>query len=321
MRRLLQWLAAAIDLLLSPFTLLAALWLRLVRRIGVHRMKISRAVFRSVGVFPIHDHYYEPLFQPRHLTRSLREVRALPGLDLDLPGQLARLERLRFEEEIAAFTRRGAAADNAFSFDNASFGPGDSEILYAMIRHVRPRRVFEIGSGHSTRVVAAALRRNRADDPTRPCEHVCIDPYEMPWLESLGVQVVRERVERLGHDRFAALERDDVLFIDSSHVIRPQGDVVFEYLELLPRLASGVLVHVHDITTPRDVPDDWIHERVRFWNEQYLLEAFLCMNRGFRVLAALNHLKHEHFEALAAACPVLRDEPWHEPGSFWMARV
>jgi hypothetical protein len=133
--------------------------------------------------------------------------------------------------------------------------------------------------------------------------------------------MVRERVERAAPALFEGLGQGDILFIDSSHVIRPQGDVVFEYLELLPKLASGVLVHVHDIYTPRDVPDDWIHERVRFWNEQYLLEAFLSFNREFRVVAALNHLKHDHFEALAACCPILGEEPHREPGSFWIARV
>jgi len=320
MRGVLEALAAIVDVVLSPLTLVAALWLKTVRGVGVHRMKVARAVMRAVGVFPVRDHYYEPLFQPGQLTRSLREVRALPAVHLDVAGQLALLERLRYEEELVAFPRRRPAG-LGYYYDNESFGPGDAEILYAMIRHARPRRVIEIGSGRSTLMAAAAIRRNREDDPSRACDHVCVEPYEMPWLESLGVRVVRERVEGVAPELFAGLGPDDLLFIDSSHVIRPQGDVVFEYLELLPRLARGVLVHVHDITTPRDVPDDWIRERVRFWNEQYLLEAFLSFNREFRVIAALNMLKHDHFDALAAACPVLRAEPWREPGSFWMVRA
>ena len=320
MRRLLEMLVAVLDVALSPLTLVAALWLKLVRSAGVHRMKLARALLRGVGVFPVRDHYYEPLFQPRHLTRSLREVRSLPALDLDIPGQLALVERLRYGDEAAAFPRNRTKTLE-YAYDNESFGPGDAEILYAMIRHFRPRRVVEIGSGHSTRIAASAIRRNLEQDPARSCDHVCVEPYEMPWLESLGVRVVRERVERVGAELFAGHGRDDLLFIDSSHVIRPQGDVVFEYLELLPRLASGVLIHVHDIYTPRDVPDDWIRERVRFWNEQYLLEAFLSFNHEFKVLAALNVLKHDHFDALAAACPVLREQPWREPGSFWMARA
>jgi predicted O-methyltransferase YrrM len=319
-RRVLEGLVAALDVVAAPLTLLSALWLKVVRRVGVQRMRVARGLFRRVGVFPVRDHYYEPLFQPRHLTHSLREVRDLPGVDLDVPSQLAMIAQLRFDAELGELRGR-RNGDGAFSFDNESFGPGDAEVLYGMLRHWKPRRMVEIGSGRSTRVAARALARNREEDPARASEHVCVEPYEMPWLETLGVRVVRERVERAAPELFDALRRNDVLFIDSSHVIRPQGDVVFEYLELLPRLASGVVIHVHDITTPRDVPDDWIHHRVRFWNEQYLLEAFLSFNRDFRVIAALNQLKHDHFEALAAACPVLREEPWREPGSFWMVRA
>ena len=299
MKRLLETLVAVLDVILAPLTLLSALWLKLVRSAGVQRMRIARGLLRAVGVFPIRDHYYEPLFKPEHLGRSLREVRALPALDLDVPGQLALLERFHFQEELRAFPleRPGVLG---YHYHNESFGPGDAEVLYSVLRLFRPRRVIEIGSGRSTLIAASAIRKNREEDPDRACDHVCIEPYEMPWLESLGVRVVRERVERVGPERFAGLGRDDVLFIDSSHVIRPQGDVVFEYLELLPRLASGVLIHVHDITTPRDLPDDWIRERVRFWNEQYLLEAFLSFNREFRVIAAVNQLKHDHFDALAS---------------------
>jgi hypothetical protein len=320
MKRALEFLVAVLDVVLAPLTLLSAIWLERVRSVGVQRMPVARAILRAVGVFPVRDHYYEPLFQPKHLWRSLREPRALPGLDLASASQLELLRQFCWQEELRAFPRRQPRA-LGYWYDNESFGPGDSEILYSVIRHFRPRRIVEIGSGRSTLMAAAALRRNREDDPSWTAEHVCIEPYEMPWLESLGVRVVRERVERAAPAWFEGLGRNDVLFIDSSHVIRPQGDVVFEYLELLPRLASGVLIHLHDITTPRDVPDDWIHERVRFWNEQYLLEAFLAFNREFRVVAALNHLKHDHWEALAARCPVLAEEPHREPGSFWIARV
>jgi methyltransferase family protein len=320
MIRLLEAVVAVVDLILAPLTLIAALWLKLVRIAGVQRMRIARALFRGVGMFPIRGHYYEPLFQPAQLHRPLDQVRALPGIDLDVPGQLALLERFHYQEELRAFPLeppRGLG----YHYHNSSFGPGDSEVLYSVLRHFRPRRMIEIGGGRSTLIAAAALRKNREQDAARVCDHVCIEPYEMPWLESLGVRVLRERVERLGLEPFAALGRDDVLFIDSSHVIRPQGDVVFEYLELLPRLASGVLIHVHDIFTPRDVPDDWVRGRVRFWNEQYLLEAFLTLNREFRVVLALNQLKHDHWEALASRCPILAAEPDREPGSFWMVRA
>ena len=93
-------------------------------------------------------------------------------------------------------------------------------------------------------------------------------------LEKIGVTVIRQKVEGLGKAVFAELEKGDILFIDSSHIIRPQGDVLFEYLESLPSLNRGVIVHIHDIFSPKDYLKEWVTNEVRFWNEQYLLEAF-----------------------------------------------
>jgi hypothetical protein len=167
-----------------------------------------------------------------------------------------------------------------------------------------------------------AIEKNEQEDPAYRCRHICIEPYEMPWLEDIGVQVIRKRVEDVGLDLFESLQHDDVLFIDSSHMIRPQGDVLFEYLQLLPTLNPGVIVHIHDIFTPRDYPRDWIVDKMRMWNEQYLLEAFLTNNSQFEVLLALNYLKHSHPDALGAACPILAQEmDSREPGSIWLRRL
>lgn len=125
-----------------------------------------------------------------------------------------------------------------------------------------------------------ALKKNRDEDPSYNCEHVCIEPYEMPWLETVDVSVVRKKVEEVELEFFSQLQKNDILFIDSSHVIRPQGDVVFEYLELLPSLNIGVVVHIHDIFSPKNYLAEWLQDDVRFWNEQYLLEAFLSHNNS-----------------------------------------
>jgi hypothetical protein len=121
---------------------------------------------------------------------------------------------------------------------------------------------------------------------------------------------------------FDQLEAGDMLFIDSTHMIKPRGDVVVEYLELLPRLKPGVFVHVHDIFTPWDYPREWIVSQNRFWNEQYLLEAFLSFNSDFQVLLALNYLKQRHSDKLALSCPQFAKNPSGvHPGSFWMKRI
>ena len=307
------------DVLLAPLVFLAACLLKLVRRVGVYRMKVSRAILRRVGVFPIRDHYYEPLFNPRDLRHPLGAARSLPGIDLDVAGQLALLERFDYAAELERFPR-SPQGGTGFYYNNANFPPGDSEYLYSIIRLYKPARIIEIGSGFSTLMMLQAVAANRAENPGYGCRVCCIEPYEMRWLERLpGVEVVRQRVEDIDAALVNELGANDILFIDSSHVIRPQGDVVRIYLELLPLLAPGVLVHVHDVFTPRDYPAAWIVDEVRLWNEQYLLEAFLSCNQRFGVLGALNFLAREHPARLAEKFPVFRENDGRcDPGSIWL---
>lgn len=274
-----------------------------------------------MGVFPIVDHYYEPLFNPAHLRKPLSEERDLPGIDWNLPEQLNLLKRFRFSDELVGFPLH-PGTDRVFFYGNGAFESGDAEFLYNMIRLFKPRRIVEIGSGQSTLLAASAVAANQGEDANYRCEHLCIEPYEAEWLDRLDVAVVRTPVELIDASLFRQLDENDILFIDSSHIIRPQGDVLFEYLEILPILKTGVLIHVHDIFTPRDYLEEWILSDVRFWNEQYLLEAFLTYNSGFKVIGALNFLKHHYPDELADACPVLRSQmESREPASFWLRRA
>jgi hypothetical protein len=308
------------DVLLAPFVFLAACLLKLVRRVGVYRMVVAHAILRRVGVFPIRDHYYEPLFHPRHLPRPLEDARPLPGVDMNVAGQLELLGQFRYDAELSALGRK---APTGFRFDNPNFGPGDAEFLYSAIRHYHPGRILEVGSGHSTLMMLEAIAANRVERPGYACELTCVEPYEMPWLERTpGIAVLRLRIEDLDEREVRALCANDILFIDSSHVIRPQGDVLREYLELLPVLAPGVLVHLHDIFTPRDYPRRWMVDEVRLWNEQYLFEAFMCGNGGFRIAGALNFLARNHGAELKARFPLLRAAPPdYEPSSMWLVKT
>jgi len=318
MRFLPAKLVPVVDFLVWPLVYPAAFLLKVVRCAGVGRMPWCRRALMQVGVFPIHRHYYEPQFDHRVLRRPLTEERSLPGIDWNEEGQLALLTAFRYGKELESVSAERREPPE-FHFGNGTFESGDAEYLYQWIRHRKPRRILEIGSGYSTLMAARAVRQNASEDPGYRCRHVCIEPYEMPWLEKVGVEVVRRRVEDVGMGLFSELEAGDLLFIDSSHMIRPQGDVLFEFLELLPTVKRGVMVHVHDIFTPRDYLPMMVLEQFRFWNEQYLLEAFLTGNREWRVTGALNLLKHRHYDALKACCPHLT--PDREPGSFYMERV
>lgn len=267
---------------------------------------------------PIHRHYYEPQFDHRFPKRDYSEDRNLPGIDWNVSSQLELCRLLTFSSELADLPRKKTKSLE-FHLDNGLFDSGDAEYRYNILRAVKPKTLIEVGSGFSTLMAAKAIARNRADDPSYRCAHICIEPFENPWLEDLGVTVIRSKVEDLDPTFFGQLGENDILFIDSSHMIRPQGDVLFEYLELLPSLRRGVIVHVHDIFSPKDYLRGWLADEVRFWNEQYLLEAFLTHNRDWKVIGALNYLQHHHFDTLKAVAPSLT--PDREPGSFYLQRV
>jgi len=308
------------DLLLAPFTFLAAALLKQIRKTGIHRMKVSRRIFNGVGVFPILDHYYEPLFNTSRLKEPLSMDRSLPGIDMNVEEQLSVLRQFDFNEELLQFPRE-QTSKLEFYYNNGPFMSGDAEYLYNMIRLHKPGKIIEIGSGNSTLMARNAINQNVIDDPSYTSDHISIEPYQHPWLNELDISVVRDLIEDTDKNLFRSLNANDILFIDSSHIIRPQGDVLVEYLEILPLLRPGVFVHVHDIFTPKDYLDEWVVNRVKLWNEQYLLEAFLSLNDQFRIIGALNFLHHNYVNELAAKCPILAEEAnSREPGSFWFVR-
>lgn len=187
--------------------------------------------------------------------------------------------------------------------------------MYNIVRHIKPKRIIEVGCGTSTKIIQHALKNNDVEHSYR-ATHVCVEPYEQAWLASFpNIQLVREKIELLDLKLFRELEAGDLLFIDSSHMVRPQGDVLHEYLTIIPSLNNGIYVHVHDIFTPHDYLEQWIKENVLFWNEQYVLEALLTGNKSLEVVAALNLLKHKHYSDLHRVCPYLTPE--REPGSFY----
>jgi len=318
LKRLLKAAAPLVDLCLAPLLVPAAALMKLVRRVGVERLPVCRKVLSVFGVFPVADHYYEPLIEFSSLRHPLDQRRNLPGIDMNVAGQLALLGQFRFSEELRPFTEL-TTDELTYSFGNGFFDSGDAEFLYNLIRLRKPARIVEIGSGHSTLIAIAAIRNNQKDDAGYRCEHICIEPYEAPWLERSGVAVHREQVETVDRSVFDQLASGDLLFIDSSHVIRPQGDVLCEFLEIIPMLQQGVVVHVHDVFTPRDYPKSWVVDKVRLWNEQYLLEALLTGNPSWSIIGALNFLHHEHPQQLAATCPFLTKD--REPCSFYIERV
>jgi predicted O-methyltransferase YrrM len=288
----------------------------LLSRLGPTRIPATYRVWDAMGVTPVRYHYYQPIPRIEDISKQAWQRDRLAGIDLNEGGQLSLLKQLNYQNELAVLPQDDKAGEVRYFYNNSNFGPGDAEIYYSIIRSFKPRRILEIGGGYSTSIAHLAVQANG-----NGTQHICVEPYEEPWLETLGLtQIIRSKVEDLPIELFASLRENDILFIDSSHVLRTGGDVWFEYLQILPSLNPGVLVHVHDVFLPYPYPKEWMTERRLYWTEQYLLQAVLQNNSSFEVLLALHFLSKEHHSELARVCPIYAAQPLRKPGSFWLRK-
>jgi predicted O-methyltransferase YrrM len=278
---------------------------------------------RGVHVVPVH--FYEPIPDTGRLDPNLWEgAREMLGVDLRLDEQLRRLERFaeRYRHEYERFPLESTGRPHEFFDDNGQFASTDAEVLHCMIRHYRPRRVVEVGSGFSSLVTAAALLLNAREDGIEG-ELICIEPYPNETLRAgfPGLtRLIAEPVQAVPLAYFEELEANDVLFIDSSHVVAIGSDTTREILDILPRLKPGVLVHFHDIFSPIEYPRNWVLDEHRFWNEQYLLEAFLSFNDRFEILYAGSYLHVFQPQKLVEFSSLYRPSArW--TASLWIRRV
>lgn len=266
----------------------------------------------AVGIHVLPKHYYSSV--PDHAwlnaNKPLWNRRTdLTGVEWDLDAQLEWLREhcSKFEHEV-----RGLATYNEATRRNAGpgFGPIESQVLHCVLRSVRPRRYIEVGSGVSTVCALAALESNK--DAGASCSVTCFEPHPSRALAGLqGVTLLAEPVQAVPLSLFETLESGDVLFIDSTHSVKTGSDVLFLYLDVLPRLRAGVLVHLHDIFLPflyrRDVLQD-----VFDWQETALLLALLKGNRALRVECCLSAL---HYDRRAEFRKVLPDyQPQEDDG-------
>lgn len=218
------------------------------------------------------------------------------------------------------------AERHGFRVWNGQYQAGDAELLYAVLRRLRPRRVLELGSGFSTLVSAAACARNAAEGD--PVELVAVDPEPRTavpaGMDGLA-RIERRDCRELPLERFLELRDRDVLFIDTSHIVKLGSELNRLVLEILPRLAPGVHVHFHDVFLPYEYPR-YLLELEAYFNEQYLVHAFLIGNPEWEVRLGLCALYRRERERLAALVPSLADPPAVArragvvPAAFWLRR-
>ena len=269
-------------------------------------------------------HFYSPFPDVADYDRrvaALRDpARELVGIDLREDEQLALAATLATELEEGGLDlpeHEEQGGGRRYWLDNPAYAHGDGVVLHAMLRHLRPARFVEVGSGYSSALVLDMVDRWLPDT-----ELTFVEPHPQ-LLEGLlrpddeaRVTIHRLPVQDVDTAVFEALGPGDVLFIDSTHVAKAGSDVNHLFFEVLPRLQVGVWVHLHDIFFPFEYPEAWVREG-RAWHEAYLLRAFLTHNPAFAIRWFQDFLWTRHR-------PVLEGLPWvaTNPGAnIWLERV
>ena len=275
--------------------------------------------------FPL-GHYYSPVYDPRELAAEPRRSQIWPprpretvGIDWRDEEQLALCTGSLAAQRRLDFVHEEPADPTVYFTANDQYPALDAWVLEGMLQHVRPRRVVEVGSGFSSLVTARVNRERFGGE----IDFTCVEPYPRQFLVDgvdgiTGLRV--EKVQDAPLDVFTQLTAGDVLFIDTSHTIKTGGDVPWIYGEIMPRLATGVVVHIHDIPMPGDYPPQWVMEGWG-WNERYLVQAFLTFNSAFEVYFSVPYMVQRHRDAVVRAFPRYVD---HEPragSSLWIRRV
>jgi predicted O-methyltransferase YrrM len=274
-------------------------------------VRTARAV-RAVAARPPYvtpGHYYSPLTARADLDRALSWTGA-PGVDLAEERQAALAARLR---DVLAQPFPGPR----YSAGNRFYGAADAAVYRAMLAHLRPSRLLEVGSGYST---ALALDEADADRGLAGLEITCIEPFPERMLAVMTeadrgrLTLIRQPVQDVRPALYEQLGPQDILFIDSTHVAKAGSDVTWLFLHILPRLAPGVVVHVHDVFWPFEYPAEWLRQG-RDWTEAYLLHAFLSGNADWEILFFSSWLWRCRPEFVPR--PLAREEP----GSIWLRKL
>jgi hypothetical protein len=268
-------------------------------------------------------HYYSPIPSVIEVLNDESKIwrnpdASLPGIDLNIEEQFTLLDE--FDSYYAEVPFKENRTDGLrYYFENGFYGYSDAIFLYCMIRHARPERIIEAGSGFSSCVI---LDTNDLFFGGR-INCTFIEPYAEK-LKSLlkesdtpKVEILESRLQDIPSEAFRQLQKGDILLIDSTHVSKIHSDVNYIIHEILPVLSAGVYVHIHDIFYPFEYPKEWLLEG-RAWNEQYILRAFLEFNSQYKIVLFNNFLGNMYREKLESRFPLIYR---NAGGSIWLRRT
>lgn len=268
------------------------------------------------GFYIIPNHFYQPVPDILSLNKKIfQDESPMYGIHMndDIQLDLLKNKLSKYKKEFKSFSLKGNVKDYEFHLNNLAFDGLDALVYYSIIRTFNPKNIIEVGSGWSTKIAAKAARRipgNRL---------FSIEPYPQGFLQKGFpgfTKLIARKVQEVPFEFFAQLKKNDILFIDSSHTVKTGGDVNYLIFNILPKLNKGVLVHIHDIFFPDDYPKIWIKKAHKFWNEQYLLQAFLMFNNEFEVIYGNTYMGKRYPEEVKKVFSTVW--PHVLGGSFWI---
>jgi hypothetical protein len=263
----------------------------------------------KVASFFYEGHYHSPVVDPSTVDNYLRfsreaPIEGIPGLD-DLQEKMVAIWNRNKDWAKNISFRNDVGGPNRYHYLNSSYPHGDAITLYLMLNEIRPKRIIEIGSGFST-----ACMLDAADDAGLNTLSIgCIEPVAdrlrsaLRPEDSARVTIHENTVQEMALEFFDSLENGDLLFIDSTHVMKTGSDVHFELFYILPRLKSGVYIHIHDCAYPFEYNDIFIKQRNYSWNEIYAVRAFLMYNNSFEIVFWSTLFALQNRDLIAAICP------------------
>lgn len=280
----------------------------MLRKIG----RRARNARRAMSLYAPPGHFYSP-----SSNRKNREYQESWDAIGDIPGiRLREAEQLQTARRLAEVTTAFAARRWRGAPENTMFGCLDARVLFGMLALERPGRIVEVGSGYSTAVMLDA-----ADSIGTTRDITCVEPYPQRLYGRLlpadRIDIRVAPVQSVGLNLFQGLKAGDLLFIDSTHVAKAGSDVLYLYLNILPRLAPGVLVHIHDIFWPFSYRPEWLREG-RDWTESYFLRALLIENPRWEIVFFNDWVWTQHPQTGNAIYPAVADS---RPGSLYVRRV
>lgn len=314
-------------------------------------IKITRKPIRILGdffsftrEFKIFDYFYSFIFMiiyqlptsPTHFYSPLPDIRKLMknrarwlkeyevfGFDWNLDYQK------KINEEISVFKDELETLEPYEQILKKGFGEGfpiiESFYLYCFIRYLKPKKVIEVGSGMSTYYTLQACLKNKEETGSF-ADLICVEPYPRKaffQFENDGlIKFHHSEVQNIPLDLFKELDKGDVLFIDSSHVLKIDSDVTYLYLTVLPNLKEGVIIHIHDICFPylTLIPEDKRFRSSLLWNETSILAAMLTGNDSFEILQCQSYLHHK-FPQIINETFAIYNNKLHHPLSMWLKKI